>query len=368
MDMYLVVLVILSILLIIILMKTAKIVPNQQAFVVERLGKFHTVLYAGFHILIPFLDIVAYKRSLKELVYDVPKQTCITKDNVSVDIDGVLYMQVINPEKSSYGISDFLIGSVQLAQTALRSAIGKLELDRTFEERNTINQEVIAALDAATGPWGIKVLRYEIRDIAPPASVMQAMEKQMRAEREKRAVIAQSEGEMQSQINRAEGQKSATIAESEGNMQALKNQAQGEAALIEAVAKATAEGLHMVSSEVSTEYGVIAANLRVAESWISQYGNIAKAGTTMIIPQDMANIGGIVASLSHVISSPAIKNMGKALDVDGFCEQGNKPKAQAGNIASQQEQVQKNQSSHQDESNNSHEETRRPSIPGFGSE
>ena len=188
-----VILALLAILLVIILLKTAKVVPNQQAYVVERLGKFRTVLYAGFHLLIPFLDVVAYKRSLKEQVLDVPKQTCITRDNVSVDIDGVLYLQVIAPEKSAYGISDYLFGAVQLAQTALRSAIGKLELDRTFEERNTINQEVVAALDAATSPWGIKVLRYEIRDITPPSTVMQAMEKQMRAERERREAILQAD-------------------------------------------------------------------------------------------------------------------------------------------------------------------------------
>ena len=213
----------LALLVIFVLFKTALVVPNQQAVVVERLGKFHAVLFAGFHILIPFIDAVAYRRSLKEDVLDVPKQTCITKDNVSVDIDGVLYLQVVNPEKSAYGISDYMFGSVQLAQTALRSAIGKLELDRTFEERSTINQEVISALDAATAPWGIKVLRYEIRDITPPAGVMQAMEKQMRAEREKRALIAQSEGEMQARINMAEGAKAAAIAESEGKLQAMKN-------------------------------------------------------------------------------------------------------------------------------------------------
>ena len=289
-----VILVLLAILLIVILLKTAKVVPNQQAYVVERLGKFRTVLYAGFHLLIPFLDVVAYKRSLKEQVLDVPKQTCITRDNVSVDIDGVLYLQVIAPEKSAYGISDYLFGAVQLAQTALRSAIGKLELDKTFEERSTINQEVVAALDAATSPWGIKVLRYEIRDITPPATVMQAMEKQMRAEREKRAVIAQSEGEMQSQINRAEGAKQAAIAESEGKMQSLKNQAQGEAALIETVAQATAEGLRLVSEQMALPGGV-------AESWVQQFGALAKTGTTMIIPQDLANLSGIVAGLTSVI-------------------------------------------------------------------
>lgn len=296
-----VILAILAVLLVIILLKTAVVVPNQQAFVVERLGKFRTVLYAGFHLLIPFLDVIAYKRSLKEQVLDVPKQTCITRDNVSVDIDGVLYLQVVSPDKSAYGISDFLVGAVQLAQTALRSAIGKLELDRTFEERHTINQEVIAALDAATAPWGIKVLRYEIRDIAPPASVMQAMEKQMRAEREKRAVIAQSEGEMQSQINRAEGAKAAAIAQSEGHMQSLMNQAKGEASLIETVAQATAEGLRMVSEQVQTPGGVQAANLRVAENWIQQFGALARQSTTMIIPQDLANLSGIVAGLTRVI-------------------------------------------------------------------
>lgn len=296
-----IILAVLAVLVIIILLKTAVVVPNQQAFVVERLGKFRTVLYAGFHLLIPFLDVIAYKRSLKEQVLDVPKQTCITRDNVSVDIDGVLYLQVVSPDKSAYGISDFLVGSVQLAQTALRSAIGKLELDRTFEERHTINQEVIAALDAATAPWGIKVLRYEIRDIAPPASVMQAMEKQMRAEREKRAVIAQSEGEMQSQINRAEGAKAAAIAESEGHMQSLMNQAKGEASLIETVAQATAEGMRLVGEQMNAPGGVQAANLRVAESWIQQFGSLAKQGTTMIIPQDLANISGLVAGLAKVI-------------------------------------------------------------------
>ncbi len=304
----LIILFILALLLVVILVKTAVVVPNQQAFIVERLGKFRTVLYAGFHILIPFIDRVSYKRTLKEQVLDVPKQTCITRDNVSVDIDGVLYLQVINPEKSAYGINDFLVGSVQLAQTALRSAIGKLELDRTFEERNTINQEVVAALDAATSPWGIKVLRYEIRDIAPPASVMQAMEKQMRAEREKRAVIAQSEGEMQSAINRAEGAKAAAIAESEGQMQAMKNQAQGEAALIENVAVATADALRRVADQMGSPSGLAAANLRIAESWVAQFGNVAKASTTLIVPQDLSQISSVVASLTQVIQSPGLKN------------------------------------------------------------
>lgn len=296
-----IILIVLAVLVIITLIKTAVVVPNQLAYVVERLGKFHKVLYAGFHILVPFVDVVAYKRTLKEQVLDVPKQTCITRDNVSVDIDGVLYLQVITPEKSAYGISNYEIGAIQLAQTALRSAIGKLELDRTFEERTKINQEVVEALDAATAPWGVKVLRYEIRDITPPASVMQAMEKQMRAEREKRAAIAQSEGEMQSQINLAEGAKAAAIAKSEGEMQAMKNKAEGEAVQIRTVATATAEGLRLVAEQLNGPGGVSAAQLRVAEAYVEQFGRLAKAGTTMIIPADLGDVGGMVAALTSVI-------------------------------------------------------------------
>lgn len=296
-----IILVVLALLAILILFKTALVVPNRQAVVVERLGKFHAVLYAGFHVLIPFIDTVAYRRSLKEEVLDVPKQTCITKDNVSVDIDGILYLQVINPEKSAYGISNYMVGSVQLAQTALRSTIGKLELDRTFEERHTINQEVISALDAATAPWGIKVLRYEVRDITPPAGVMQAMEKQMRAEREKRALIAQSEGEMQARINMAEGAKAAAIAESEGRLQAQKNQAEGDAVLIRTVAQATADGLRLVGEQMRQPGGITAANLRVAEQYLEQFGHLAKTNNTMIIPTDMANVGGLVAGLASIL-------------------------------------------------------------------
>ena len=290
----------LALLVIFVLFKTALVVPNQQAVVVERLGKFHAVLFAGFHILIPFIDAVAYRRSLKEDVLDVPKQTCITKDNVSVDIDGVLYLQVVNPEKSAYGISDYMFGSVQLAQTALRSAIGKLELDRTFEERSTINQEVISALDAATAPWGIKVLRYEIRDITPPSGVMQAMEKQMRAEREKRAAIAQSEGEMQARINLAEGAKAAAIAQSEGEKQSLINQAEGEAAQIRTVATATAEGLRIVAGQLGDD-PVAAAQLRLAEAYIDQFGRLAREGNSLIIPADIGDVAGMVAAVSGII-------------------------------------------------------------------
>jgi len=293
--------VVLAVFIVIALFQCALIVPNQQAYVIERLGKFHAALYAGLHLRIPFVDRVAYRRSLKEEVLDVPKQTCITRDNVSVDIDGVLYLQVISPEKSCYGISNYISGAVQLAQTALRSAIGKLELDRTFEERSTINQEVIAALDSATAPWGIKVLRYEIRDISPPSTVMQAMEKQMRAEREKRAVIAESEGQMQAQKNRAEGSKAAAIAESEGQMQAQKNRAEGEAALISIVAEATARGLRMVAEEVRTPHGVQAANLRIAENYLERFGLLADKNNTLILPANLADVAGMVAAVSTVL-------------------------------------------------------------------
>lgn len=302
---------VLAIFIVIALIKTAVVVPNRSAFIVERLGKFHTVLYAGFHLLVPFVDVVAYRRSLKEQVLDVPKQTCITRDNVSVDIDGVLYLQVITPEKSAYGISDYEFGAVQLAQTALRSAIGKLELDRTFEERSKINQEVVEALDAATSPWGVKVLRYEIRDITPPASVMEAMEKQMRAEREKRAVIAQSEGEMQSRKNLAEGAKAAAIAQSEGEMQAMKNQAEGEAAQIRIVATATAEGIRLVADQLGVDGGVTAAQLRIAESYLEKFGNLAKTNNTMIIPANVADVAGMVATMTQILKP------GQGLDARG---------------------------------------------------
>jgi len=287
---------------ILVLFKSAVIVPNQSAYVVERLGKFHAVLYAGFHILIPFVERIAYKRSLKEQVLDVPMQTCITRDNVTVNIDGVLYLQVIAPEKSAYGISDYKWGAIQLAQTSLRSVIGTLVLDKTFEERTTINKGVIEALDSATEPWGVKVLRYEIRDIQPPSSVMQAMEKQMRAEREKRAVIAESEGEKQAQINKAEGDKAAAIARSEGEKQAMINKAQGEAAQIRAVAEATSEGLQRVAVQLGND-GIAAAQLRLAESYIAQFGNLADKNNTMIIPANVADAAGMIASMTQIIQA-----------------------------------------------------------------
>jgi len=290
-----------AVLTVIVIVKSAVVVPNQLAYVVERLGKFNKVLYAGFHLLVPFVDRVAYRRSLKEQVLDVPKQTCITRDNVSVDVDGVIYLQVITPEKSAYGISDYEWGAVQLAQTSLRSVMGKLELDRTFEERAKINQEVVEALDAATVPWGVKVLRYEIRDITPPRTVMEAMEKQMRAEREKRAAIAQSEGEMQALINKSEGEK-----------QAMKNKAEGESAQITIVANATAEGIRMVAQQLAQDNGLTAAQLRIAESYIDQFGKLAKAGNTMIIPADVANVAGMVAAMTSIVKGQPQPESGKA--------------------------------------------------------
>lgn len=286
--------------IIVVLLRCIVVVPNQSAYVVERLGKFHKVLYAGFHLLLPFLDVVAYRRNMKEQVLDVPKQTCITRDNVSVDIDGVLYLQIITPEKSAYGISDYEWGAIQLAQTSLRSVIGKLELDKTFEERTRINQEVVEALDAATAPWGVKVLRYEIRDITPPSTVMAAMEKQMRAEREKRAAIAESEGQMQSQINLAEGAKAAAIAKSEGEKQAMINQAEGEAVQIRTVATAKAEGLRIVGEQLGND-GIAAAQLRLAESYISEFGNLAKEGSSLIIPANVADAAGMVAAMTKIV-------------------------------------------------------------------
>lgn len=287
--------------IIVFLARCVVIVPTQSAFVVERLGKFRGVLHAGFHVLMPFFDRIAYRRSLKEQVLDVPEQTCITRDNVSVSIDGVLFLQVLSPEKSAYGISDYEWGAIQLAQTTLRSAIGKLEMDKTFEERSRINQEVVEALDDATASWGVKVLRYEIRDITPPASVMEAMEKQMRAEREKRAAIAQSEGEMQSQINLAEGVKAAAIAESEGLKQAMINKAEGEATQIRTVAQATADGLDAVAQRLGAQGGVAAAQLRLAEAYVEKFGELARQGTTTIIPANVGDVAGMVATMTQFL-------------------------------------------------------------------
>lgn len=303
---------VIAIIIIILLIKTAVIVPQRSEFVIERLGKFRQSLSAGFHILFPFLDRVAYKRSLKEEVMDIPSQDCITTDNVTVSVDGILYIQVIDSKLSAYGIDDYKFAAGQLAQTSLRSVIGKIELDRTFEERDTLNQQVVAAIDEAAQNWGVKVLRYEIKDITPPKSVMEAMEKQMRAEREKRASIATSEGDRQSRINRAEGLKREAIAVSEGEKQKRINEAEGQAQEIELVAHATAEGIKKVAESLNMAGGETAANLRVAEKYIAEFGNLAKENNTMIIPANMGDISSMVATamsvLGHIKKSSPIKS------------------------------------------------------------
>jgi regulator of protease activity HflC (stomatin/prohibitin superfamily) len=285
---------------VVILFKTAIVVPQQSAFIVERLGKYSKTLHAGFHILVPGIERIAYKHSLKEAALDIAEQICITKDNVQVGIDGVLYLQVLDPARASYGISDYHFAISQLAQTTLRSEIGKIDLDRTFEERATINANVVTELDKASEPWGVKVLRYEIRNINPPADVLQAMEKQMRAEREKRAVILTSEGDRDAKINQAEGEKQRVIKESEANRQQQINEAAGEAEAILAVATATAEGLRRVAEAVAAPGGREAMQLRVAEDYVRQFGNLARTSNTLVVPANVSDIAGMIAMATKV--------------------------------------------------------------------
>jgi regulator of protease activity HflC (stomatin/prohibitin superfamily) len=284
----------------IILLKTAIVVPQQSAFIVQRLGRYAKTLHAGFHILFPGVEKVAYRHSLKESAVDIAEQICITKDNVQVGIDGVLYLQIMDPARASYGIADYHFAISQLAQTTLRSEIGKIDLDRTFEERATINANVVNELDKATEPWGVKVLRYEIRNINPPADVLQAMEKQMRAEREKRAVILTSEGERDAKINQAEGEKQRVIKESEATKQLQINEAAGEAEAILAVATATAEGLRRVAESVSAAGGREAMQLRIAEEYVRQFGNLARTSNTLVIPASVSDIAGMIAMATKV--------------------------------------------------------------------
>jgi regulator of protease activity HflC (stomatin/prohibitin superfamily) len=285
---------------IIILLKTAVVVPQQNGFVIERLGKYSKTLNAGFHILIPFLERIAYKHSLKEQATDIDEQVCITKDNVQVGVDGVLYMQVLDPSRASYGIGNYMFAISQLAQTTLRSEIGKIDLDRTFEERGTINQNVVSELDKASDPWGVKVLRYEIKNINPPHDVLSAMEKQMRAEREKRAVILTSEGERDAKINEAEGDKQRVIKSSEAEKMQQINVAQGEAEAILAVATATAQGLREVANAVIDQGGPDAMQLRIAEQYIQQFGNLAKAGNTFVVPSNLADLTSMIALATDI--------------------------------------------------------------------
>jgi len=297
---------------IVILLKTAVVVPQQNSFVVERLGKYSKTLNAGFHILIPFLERIAYKHTLKEQAVDIAEQICITKDNVQVGVDGVLYMQVLDPGRASYGIGNYMFAISQLAQTTLRSEIGKIDLDRTFEERGTINQNVVAELDMASDPWGVKVLRYEIKNINPPHDVLSAMEKQMRAEREKRAVILTSEGVRDAKINEAEGEKQRVIKESEAVKMQQINEAQGEAEAILAVATATAEGLRKVANAVIDRGGAEAMQLRIAEQYIGEFGKLAKTGNTFVVPANLGDLTSMMALATDIVKGkPAAAGTGQ---------------------------------------------------------
>jgi regulator of protease activity HflC (stomatin/prohibitin superfamily) len=298
----LVVLLVLAIVVLIVVAKTAVVVPQQNAYVIERLGRYSGTLGAGFHILLPFVDVIRYRLSLKEAAYDIPAQVCITRDNVQVGVDGVLYLKVLNAERASYGIADYLFAITQLAQTTLRSEIGKIDLDKTFEERTNINLSVVAELDKASEPWGVKVLRYEIKNITPPHDVLAAMEKQMRAEREKRAVILTSEGSRDAVINAAEGSKQETIKASEARKQQQINEAEGQAAAILSVATATAEGLRRVADATQMQGGMEAVQLRVAEQYIAQFGQLAKSSNTLVLPANAADVGSMIALAMKVIS------------------------------------------------------------------
>lgn len=286
---------------IVVILKTARIVPQRSNFVVERLGKYSKTLDSGFHILIPFIDKVAYQHTLKEEVIDVAQQDCVTKDNIQVGIDGVLYIQVIDAHKASYGVDNYRNAASQLAQTTMRSVIGQTDLDKTFEERAKINEVVVQALDEAAAPWGIKVLRYEISDIALPESIKDALEQQMRAERERRAAIAKSEGERQAMINVSEGQKQEVINLSEGEKLKQINEAEGRAKEIELIAIATAEGLRKIAEAIQTPGGKDAVSLRIAEQYVGEFGKLAKTNNTLILPAELSNIGGAVAGLSEVL-------------------------------------------------------------------
>jgi len=297
----------LALLVLYVIAKTAVVVPQQSAYVVERLGKYSNTLDAGFHILVPFIDTIRYRHSLKETAVDIPEQICITRDNVQVGVDGVLYLKVLNPERASYGINDYHFALSQLAQTTLRSEVGKIELDRSFEERTNINIQVVNELDKASESWGVKVLRYEIKNITPPKDVLNAMEKQMRAEREKRAVILTSEGERDAAINEAEGQKQQVIKASEAKKQQQINEAEGAASAILAIAQATAEGLRKVAETIQLPGGQEAVQLRVAEQYIAKFGELAKTNNTLILPANVSDVGSMIA-----VAMSAIRQTGSA--------------------------------------------------------
>ena len=286
---------------IVFIFEGVRIVPQQNAWVVERLGKFHSVLEPGLNLIVPFFDRIAYKHSLKEVPLDIPEQVCITRDNTQLAVDGIIYFQVVDPRLASYGTSNYILAITQLAQTALRSEIGKMELDKTFESRDEINHKVVSVLDEAGRTWGIKVLRYELKSLTPPESILRAMQAQITAEREKRAVIATSEGKRQQEINIADGQRQAAILESEGQKQAQINKAAGEAGAIELVANANANAVRAVAAAMGVPGGMDAANLKVAQQYVDAFANLAKVGNTLIIPSNIGDVASVVASAMTVM-------------------------------------------------------------------
>jgi regulator of protease activity HflC (stomatin/prohibitin superfamily) len=286
---------------IVFVIEGVRVVPQQNAWVVERLGKFHRILEPGLNIIVPFVDRIAYRHSLKEVPLDVPEQVCITKDNTQLAVDGIIYYQVTDPRLASYGTSDYVLAITQLAQTTLRSEVGKMELDKTFESRDEINHQVVNVLDEAGRTWGVKVMRYEIKNLTPPESILRAMQAQITAEREKRALIAKSEGQRQEEINLADGEKQAKILQSEGDKQAAINKAQGDATAIRVVADAQAEAVKVVAQALSAEGGISAANLRIAENYVAAFGEIAKQGSTLIIPSNLSDPAAFVATAMTVL-------------------------------------------------------------------
>ena len=296
---------VLAVLAIVFAFQAIKVVPQQSAWIVERLGKFHAVLSPGLNVVIPFVDRVAYKHSLKEIPLDTPSQVCITKDNTQLSVDGVLFFQVTDPKRASYGTSNYIIAITQLAQTTLRSVIGKMELDKTFEERDLINQSVVSAIDEAALNWGVKVLRYEIKDLTPPQVILQAMQQQITAEREKRALIAASEGRKQEQINLATGEKEAAIARSEGEKQAEINKAQGQAAATIAIAEATAQAISNIAKATQDQGGMTAVNLQVAEKYVEAFSALAKEGNTLIVPSNLSDLSSLIASTMQIVKNTA---------------------------------------------------------------
>ena len=298
------------VLAIVFAIKTLKIVPQQHAWVVERLGKFDRILMPGLNIIVPFIDRVAYKHELKEFPLDVPSQVCITRDNTQLQVDGVLYFQVTDPMRASYGSSNYIDAITQLAQTSLRSVIGRMELDKTFEEREAINLAVVSVLDEAATNWGVKVLRYEIKDLTPPAEILRAMQAQITAEREKRAVIAASEGRRQEQINIASGEREAAIQRSEGERQAAINRAQGEAASISAIAEATAQAIEHDGNAAQLPGGDTAVNLRVAEQYVEAFAQLARTNNTMIVPANLGDVAGLIATAMKTVQGTGAGNKG----------------------------------------------------------